>query len=135
MRRWVLSGVLGAAMLAGCVSTPSLSGSLGAPSFVALQDMCGASLVDYGADAQSVYSAFYDAYVAQKRGALSKDQVLRVSGVDRATLQCAEGEPERGSADRLGELLWQSASAGVELARERRSDFAGGLRTQGKKAK
>jgi hypothetical protein len=30
--------------------------------------------VDYGADAQSVYSAFYDAYVAQKRGALPKDR-------------------------------------------------------------
>jgi hypothetical protein len=71
--RWV-SGIAGAALLAGCVSTPSLDGSFGAPSFSALQGMCAASPVDYGADAQSVYSTFYDAYVAQRRGGLSKER-------------------------------------------------------------
>jgi hypothetical protein len=74
MRTWVLSGVLAAAMLSGCVGTPSLNGTLGAPSFDALQQMCGTAAVDYGADAQSVYSAFYDAYVAQRHGALPKDR-------------------------------------------------------------
>jgi hypothetical protein len=74
MRTWVLSGALAAAALSGCVGTPSLQGSLGAPSFVALQEMCGAAAADYGQDAQSVYSAFYDAYVAQRHGALPKDR-------------------------------------------------------------
>jgi hypothetical protein len=74
MRMLVLSGVLGAALLAGCVGTPSLQGSMGAPSFTALQEMCAASPVDYGTDAQSVYSAFFDAYVAQRRGGLSKER-------------------------------------------------------------
>jgi hypothetical protein len=61
------------ALLAGCVSTPSLNGSMGAPSFAALQQMCGASPVDYGNDAQSVYTTFFDAYVANRRGKVSKD--------------------------------------------------------------
>jgi hypothetical protein len=74
MRMWVLSGVLGAAALTACVATPSLDGSLGAPSFDALQSMCASAPVDYGADAQAVYSTFFDAYVAQKHGALSKDR-------------------------------------------------------------
>jgi hypothetical protein len=36
--------------------------------------MCGGNAVDYGTDAQGVYSAFLDAYVAQKRGKLPKEQ-------------------------------------------------------------
>ena len=69
-----LIGTVGAvALLAGCVSTPSLSGSLGAPSFAALQQICAATPVDYGSEAQSVYTTFYDAYVANQRGKLSKD--------------------------------------------------------------
>ncbi|SAK65078.1 hypothetical protein AWB76_03606 [Caballeronia temeraria] len=74
MRMLLVSGALSAALLAGCVGTPSLDGSMGAPSFGALQDMCGSTPVDYGADAQSVYSAFYDAYVAERRGGLSKER-------------------------------------------------------------
>ncbi|MDR5778509.1 hypothetical protein QCE63_03570 [Caballeronia sp. LZ065] len=74
MRVRVASGVLGAALLAGCVSTPSLDGSLGAPSFGALQEMCGVSPADYGGDAQSVYSAFFDAFVAERRGGLSRER-------------------------------------------------------------
>ncbi|SAK70852.1 hypothetical protein [Caballeronia ptereochthonis] len=74
MRMLFVSGVLGAALLAGCVGTPSLQGSMGAPSFNALQEMCGTSPVDYGADAQSVYSTFFDAYVAERRGGLSKER-------------------------------------------------------------
>ena len=67
-------GTAGAvALLAGCVSTPSLSGSMGAPSFVALQQICAAAPVDYGNDAQSVYTTFYDAYVANRGGKVSKD--------------------------------------------------------------
>jgi hypothetical protein len=60
-----------AALLAGCVSTPSLSGSMGAPSFGALQQMCSAAPVNYGNDAQSVYTTLYDAYVASRRGKVS----------------------------------------------------------------
>jgi hypothetical protein len=74
MRVFWTIGTLGAvALMAGCVSTPSLSGSLGAPSFAALQQSCGATPVDYGNDAQSVYTTFYDAYVASQRGKVSKD--------------------------------------------------------------
>jgi hypothetical protein len=62
-----------AALLAGCVSTPSLNGTYGAPTFAALQQMCSAQTVEYGQDAQSVYVALFDAYVAQKRGGISKE--------------------------------------------------------------
>jgi hypothetical protein len=44
---------------------------IGATSFVALQQMCSAAPVDYGNDAQSVYTTFYDAYVANRRGKVS----------------------------------------------------------------
>ncbi|WP_248322248.1 MULTISPECIES: hypothetical protein [unclassified Caballeronia] len=74
MRKWIATGTVAAAVLAGCVTTPSLEGSFGAPSFGALQDMCGMASTDWGADAQSVYSAFFDAYVAERRGALSRDR-------------------------------------------------------------
>lgn len=65
---WVMCA---AALLAGCVSTPSLNGSSGAPSFAALQQMCSTAPVDYGNDAQSVYTTFYDAYIASRRGKVS----------------------------------------------------------------
>ncbi|MDE1179552.1 hypothetical protein [Paraburkholderia sp.] len=65
-----------AMLVAGCVATPSLSGTMGAPSLTALQQMCGESAqpVDYGNDAQSVYSTLYDAYVAKRRGKVSADE-------------------------------------------------------------
>ena len=69
MRGLWVTGVT--ALLVGCVSTPSLNGSLGAPSFAALQQMCSAAPVDYGNDAQSVYTTFYDAYIANRRGKVS----------------------------------------------------------------
>jgi hypothetical protein len=59
---WVIGAT---ALLAGCVSTPSLNGSLGAPSFAALQQMCSAAPVDYG------NTTFYDAYIANRRGKVS----------------------------------------------------------------
>ncbi|MFL9928459.1 hypothetical protein P0D88_04130 [Paraburkholderia sp. RL18-103-BIB-C] len=62
------------ALLAGCVSSPSLNGTMGAPSFEALQQMCTAQTVDYGQDAQGVYAAMFDAYVATRRGKVSKDE-------------------------------------------------------------
>ena len=66
--------MIGAAvLLAGCVSSPSLSGTRGAPSFESLQQMCSAQTVDYGKDAQGVYAAVFDAYVATRRGNLSKE--------------------------------------------------------------
>jgi hypothetical protein len=64
-----------AALLAGCVSTPGgIEGGGRAPSFVALQQMCGEASVDFGADAPAVYSATFDAYVANRRGRLSHEQ-------------------------------------------------------------
>jgi hypothetical protein len=74
MRKMLVAGALGALMLGGCISAPDMAGSRGAPSLAALQSMCGANAVDYGQDAQGVYSAFFDAYVAQKRGKLPKEQ-------------------------------------------------------------
>ena len=63
-----------AALLAGCVSTPDVNGgSWGAPSLAALQQMCGLPAVNYADDAQPVYSALFDAYVASHRGRVSKD--------------------------------------------------------------
>src|SRR5579875_3670014 len=59
MRKWIATGAFAAAVSAGCVTTPSLDGSFGAPSFAALQDMCATASTDWGADAQSVYSAFF----------------------------------------------------------------------------
>ncbi|CAB3750973.1 hypothetical protein [Paraburkholderia solisilvae] len=68
---WIIGA---AALVAGCVSTPSLtSTSPGAPSFEALQQMCSPQAVDYGQDAQSVYVTLFDAYVAHKRGGLSQE--------------------------------------------------------------
>lgn len=69
-----------AALLAGCVGTPSLNGSTGAPSFAALQQICSATPVDYGNDAESVYTTFFDAYVANRRGKLSKDDYCAFQG-------------------------------------------------------
>jgi len=63
-----------AALLAGCMSTPQIEGGGGAPSFAALQQMCGQAPVDYGDYAQGVFSATFDAYVAQRRGALTHEQ-------------------------------------------------------------
>ncbi|VXB55953.1 conserved exported hypothetical protein [Burkholderia sp. 8Y] len=74
MRKWIVASACAAAALGACVTTPSLDGSSGAPSFGALQEMCGTASADWGADAQSVYSAFFDAYVAQRRGGLSKER-------------------------------------------------------------
>jgi hypothetical protein len=68
---WMTGAVV---LLAGCVSTPSLTGTMGAPSFTALQEMCGAQVVDYGNDAQSVYTTLFDAYVASRHGKGSKEQ-------------------------------------------------------------
>ncbi|HZZ10702.1 MAG TPA: hypothetical protein VFE79_08410 [Paraburkholderia sp.] len=62
-----------AALLAGCVSSPSLNGTMGAPSFASLQQMCSEQTVDYGKDAEGVYATLFDAYVANRRGKLSKE--------------------------------------------------------------
>ena len=63
-----------AAFLVGCVSTPSLTGTTGTRSFVALQEMCGAQPVDYGEDAQAVYTVLFDAHVANRRGKISNEE-------------------------------------------------------------
>ncbi|SAK53279.1 hypothetical protein AWB75_01811 [Caballeronia catudaia] len=114
----LVSGVLGAALLAGCVSTPSLDGSTGAPSFSALQAMCATPPVDYGADAQSVYSAFYDAYVAERRGGLSTERLcaFQTAIAERYRAYRANPGPDAQSAwakffldQRAQALSWRAA--------------------------
>ncbi|MDR5812443.1 MULTISPECIES: hypothetical protein [unclassified Caballeronia] len=118
MRVRFASGVLGVVLLAGCVSTPSLDGSLGAPSFSALQDMCGAAPGDYGADAPSVYSAFFDAYVAERRGGLSRERFCAFQAEigERYRAWKADPGPESQSAwatffldQRARALSWRAA--------------------------
>ena len=101
MRVLCVSGVLSAALLAGCVGTPNLDGTMGAPSFNALQGMCGTSSpVDYGADAQSVYSAFYDAYVAEQRSGLTRERfcAFQTAIAERYRMYRSNPSPEAQSA-------------------------------------
>ncbi|SED86166.1 hypothetical protein SAMN02787142_4002 [Burkholderia sp. WP9] len=85
-----------AALLAGCISSPSLTGTMGAPSFVSLQQMCSAQTVDYGNDAQGVYAAMFDAYVANRHGKLSKDDfcAFQTSIAQRYTSQGTSADPQ-----------------------------------------
>ncbi|SRR5258706_11012918 len=94
MRGLWITGV--AALLAGCVSTPSLTGTMGAPSFAALQEMCGAQTIDYGGDAQSVYSTLFDAYVANRHGKVSRDDycAFQSSLAQRYAAQGRSGDPQ-----------------------------------------
>ena len=89
--------MIGAAvLLTGCVSSPSLSGTMGAPSFASLQQMCSAQTVDYGNDAQGVYAAMFDAYVANRHGKLSKDDfcAFQTSIAQRYARQGASADPQ-----------------------------------------
>jgi len=94
MRGFLTIGAV--ALLAGCVSTPSLTGTTGASSFVSLQQMCSAQTVDYGNDAQGVYAAMFDAYVANRHGKLSKDGFFgfQASIAQRYTSQGASTDPQ-----------------------------------------
>jgi hypothetical protein len=85
-----------AALGAGCVSTPSLNGTMGAPSFASLQQMCAAQTVDYGNDAQSVYTTLFDAYVASRRGKLSKEDycAFQTSIAQQYTALGASSDPQ-----------------------------------------
>ncbi|KLU22541.1 hypothetical protein EOS_29860 [Caballeronia mineralivorans PML1(12)] len=118
MRKMFVAGALGALMLGGCISTPDVSGSRGAPSLAALQSMCGTTAVDYGTDAQGVYSALFDAYVAQKRGKLPKEQfcAFQAGIAGRYTAFAASRTTEAQSAwatffadQRAQALSWRSA--------------------------
>jgi hypothetical protein len=118
MRKLLCAGVAGALMLAGCVGTPtSLDGSTGAPSFGALQEMCG-SPVDYGPDALAVYSTFFDAYVALKRNGLSKERFcgFQAAIAQRHTAYATNPGPQTQSAwanflldQRAQALSWRAA--------------------------
>ncbi|MCC8403536.1 hypothetical protein LJ655_16840 [Paraburkholderia sp. MMS20-SJTN17] len=85
-----------AAFLAGCVSTPSLEGTRGATSFEALQLMCSPQTVDYGRDAQAVYETFFDAYVANRRGRLSKEDfcAFQAAIAQRHTSEATSSDPK-----------------------------------------
>ncbi|TDY24176.1 hypothetical protein B0G81_4584 [Paraburkholderia sp. BL6665CI2N2] len=89
--------MIGAAtLLAGCVSSPSLSGTRGAPSFASLQQMCSPQTIDYGNDAQGVYAAMFDAYVANRSGKLSKEDfcAFQTSIAQHYTSQGASTDPQ-----------------------------------------
>ncbi len=107
-----------AVALTACVSTPSLNGTLGAPSFADLQSMCGAQPADYGSDAQSVYVTLFDAYVANRRGGLSKADycAFQTSIAQRYAALGASGDPvarnrwvEFFNAQRVKALSWRAA--------------------------
>jgi hypothetical protein len=76
MRGLAMIGValLAAGMTAGCANTSGLAGGWRAPAFANLQQICGTQQPDYGADTQAVYSAVYDAYVANRHGKLPQDR-------------------------------------------------------------
>ncbi|WP_174771971.1 hypothetical protein [Paraburkholderia sp. SG-MS1] len=116
MRGLLMTGA--AALLTGCVSSPSLTGTMGAPSFEALQRMCTAQPVDYGKDAQGVYAALFDAYVANRRGALSKDDfcAFQAAIAQRHASEGNSADPqvrnqwvEFFTAQRAKALSWRSA--------------------------
>jgi hypothetical protein len=107
-----------AALLTGCVSSPSLTGTRGAPSFEALQQMCTPQTVDYGQDAQGVYAAFFDAYVANRRGALSKEDfcAFQAAIAQRHASEGASADPQVRNqwveffiAQRAKALSWRAA--------------------------
>ena len=110
--------IIGAtALLAGCVSSPSLEGTRGATSFVALQQMCSPQTVDYGPDAQNVYAAFFDAYVANRRGRLSKEDfcAFQASIAQRHASEGVSADPQVRNqwvdfftAQRAKALSWRS---------------------------
>ncbi|RKE34371.1 hypothetical protein B0G76_0374 [Paraburkholderia sp. BL23I1N1] len=90
---WIIGA---AALLTGCISSPSLNGTMGAPSFASLQQMCSAQTIDYGNDAQSVYATLFDAYVANRRGKLSKDDycAFQASIAQRYSSQGVSADPQ-----------------------------------------
>lgn len=69
---------------------------MGAPSFASLQQMCSAQTVDYGNDAQGVYATLFDAYVANRRGRLSKEDycAFQTEIAQRYTSQGASTDPQ-----------------------------------------
>lgn len=72
MRGWMtVMAWAGAALLAGCAVFPGLRGPAGSSGFAALRASCGPA-TDYGADAQSVDSTLFDAYVAYRHGKLTQ---------------------------------------------------------------
>ncbi|HLX02084.1 MAG TPA: hypothetical protein VKS80_08180 [Trinickia sp.] len=106
-----------AALLAGCVGTPSLNGGFGAPSLVALQEMCGAEAVNYRDDAQPVYSTLFDAYVATRHGRISKPDfcAFQASIAQRYSALGSGGGETRGqwatffNEQRAKALSWRAA--------------------------
>ncbi|ACC69614.1 hypothetical protein PPMP20_09935 [Paraburkholderia phymatum] len=121
MRRLRMAGAAAFAVattLTGCVSTPSLNGTMGAPSFPDLQAMCGSQPADYGSDAQSVYVTLFDAYVASKRGGLSKADycAFQTALAQRYAAQGTSTDPELRrqwveffNAQRVKAMSWRAA--------------------------
>ncbi len=119
LKRTMCLGALGVMLLAGCESTPNMSGSTWAPSLAQLQSMCGGLGADYGVDAQSVYSAFFDAYVAQKRGKVSKEQycAFQTAIAEKHAAYAADRTPQAQSA--WVTFFNDQRAQGNQLARER----------------
>jgi len=103
---------------AGCVATPGLEGGLFAPSFIALQTLCGSQPVAYGDEAQPVYSAFFDAYIALRHGKLSKPEFCdfqariaqqHAAAVAANTLEARSRWGLFLNAERANALSWRAA--------------------------
>ncbi|WP_174769859.1 hypothetical protein [Paraburkholderia hayleyella] len=108
-----------AVLLVGCVSTPELRGTWGAPSVGALQQGCAnVASVDYGIDEQSVYSLLFDAYVARRRGRVSQDDycAFQASIAQYYTAMKASGSAQARNdwaayllAQRVKALSWRAS--------------------------
>jgi hypothetical protein len=93
--------VAGAACLAGCAGLPGWQGAAGSSRFAQLQATCGGA-IDYGGDAQPVYSALFDAYVAYRHRKLTQaDYCAFEKGIaDRYRARAAGGpDAQRAWAD------------------------------------
>ncbi|AJY27972.1 hypothetical protein BTM_1174 [Burkholderia thailandensis 34] len=115
MRTMIAAGAL--ALLAGCAGAPAMFGGWGGPSFAELQRSCG-DVRDYGEDAQAVYSAVFDAWVAKRHGKLTDARFCAFENElaqHRAALGTSTDPAERGrwvsylNDARARALSWRAA--------------------------
>ncbi|SDD81832.1 hypothetical protein [Paraburkholderia lycopersici] len=99
--------MIGAAvLLAGCVGAPAgPEGGGRAPSLAALQQMCGGQPVDFGAYAPGVYSAIFDAWVANRRGRLPQDRFCGFQAALAQQYATLGKSGERGARDQWVNFL------------------------------
>ncbi len=113
-----------AALLAGCVSSPSLKGRWARRRSKRCSRCAAAQTVDYGNDAQGVYAAVFDAYVASRRGGLSKEDfcAFQASIAQRHASQGVSTDPQ--VRNQWVEFFTDQRAKAIELACGGRSDLA-----------